>query len=335
MLAFTVKNKKLVAHNKALPQLRPRWALVRVLLAGICNTDVEILRGYHAFRGVSGHEFVGEVAALNGVSTKEKAKWLGKRVAGEINVSCSAYNYRPVCALCRRGLKTHCARRTVLGIVNHDGTFAEYLALPLENLHLIPNSITNEQAVFVEPLAAACEILNQLNIKQFRTAAVLGDGKLAQLIARVLRTALPRVVMYGKHKDKLRQAAAARVDTRTVRGNASDLNHVKDNFALVVEATGSPSGLSLAQHMTEPRGTLILKSTFHGAAPVETWPLVVKEITLVGSRCGPFPRAIALLRSGKVDPRPLITRAFPLSEAPAAIQYAQQPGVMKVLLKPE
>jgi threonine dehydrogenase-like Zn-dependent dehydrogenase len=335
MLAFTVKNKKLVAQKKPLPRLRPRWALVRVLLAGICNTDVEILRGYHAFRGVPGHEFVGEVAAVNGVAAKEKAKWLGKRVTGEINVSCSAYSYRPVCAFCRRGLKTHCARRTVLGIVNHDGAFAEYLALPLENLHLIPNSIANEQAVFVEPLAAACEILDQLNIKQFREAAVLGDGKLAQLIARVLRTALPRVAMYGKHQDKLRQAAAARIDTRTVRGDASDLKRVKDNCALIVEATGSPSGLSLAQHMTEPRGTLILKSTFHGAAPVETWPLVVKEITLIGSRCGPFAEAIALLRTGKVDPRPLITRTFPLSEAPAAIQYAQQPGVMKVLLKPE
>jgi threonine dehydrogenase-like Zn-dependent dehydrogenase len=335
MLAFTVKNKKLVARNKAFPQLRPRWALIRVLLAGICNTDVEILRGYHAFRGVPGHEFVGEVAAVNGVSAKEKTKWLGKRVTGEINVSCSAYSYRPLCAFCRRGLKTHCARRTVLGIVKHDGAFAEYLALPLENLHLIPNSITDERAVFVEPLAAACEILDQINVSRFGEAAVLGDGKLAQLIARVLRTALPSVVMYGKHKDKLQQAALAGIDTQIVRGDASDLKRVKDNFALVVEATGSPSGLALAQQMTEPRGTLVLKSTFHGAAPVETWPLVVKEITLVGSRCGPFSKAIALLRSGKVDARPLITRTFPLSEAPAAIQYAQQPGVMKVLLKPE
>jgi alcohol dehydrogenase len=335
MLAFTVRNKKLVARNKPLPQLRPRWALVRVLLAGICNTDVEILRGYHAFRGVPGHEFVGEVAAVNGLSAKEKTKWLGKRVTGEINVSCSAYNYRPICAFCCRGLKTHCARRSVLGIVNHDGAFAEYLALPLENLHLIPNSITDEQAVFVEPLAAGCEILDQINVKQFREAAVLGDGKLAQLIARVLRTALPPVVMYGKHKHKLQQAAVAGIDTQIVRGDATDLKRVKDYFALVVEATGSPSGLALAQHMTEPRGTLVLKSTFHGAAPVETWPLVVKEITLVGSRCGPFAKAIALLRCGKVDLRPLITRTFPLSEAPAAIKYAQQPGVMKVLIRPK
>jgi threonine dehydrogenase-like Zn-dependent dehydrogenase len=335
MLAFTVRKHQLVARQKPLPPLCPRWALLRVCLAGICNTDMEILRGYHAFRGVPGHEFVGEVAAVNGVSAKEKIKWLGKRVAGEINVTCSAYNFRPRCAFCRRGLKTHCARRTVLGIVNHDGAFAEYLALPLENLHLVPDSVTDEQAVFVEPLAAACEILEQIDVKQFREAAVLGDGKLAQLIARLVRTALPRVVMYGKHNDKLKLAARAKIATKHVRGDASDLQRVKDNFALLVEATGSPSGLALAQHMTEPRGTLVLKSTFHGAAAVETWPLVVKEITLIGSRCGPFAKAIALLFSGKVDPRPLITRTFPLSEAPAAMQYAQQPGVMKVLLKPE
>src|ERR1700730_14638255 len=228
MLAFTVKNKKLVARNEALPKLRPRWALVRVLLAGICNTDVEILRGYHDFRGVPGHEFIGEVAAINGVSAKEKKNWLGTRVTGEINVSCSAYNYRPVCAFCRRGLKTHCARRTVLGIVNHHGAFAEYLALPLENLHLIPNSITNEQAVFVEPLAAACEILDQVNVSKFRVAAVLGDGKLSQLIARVLRTAIPRVMMYGKHADKLALAGTAKIATKRVAGDATDLERIKD-----------------------------------------------------------------------------------------------------------
>ena len=333
MLAFTVRNHQLVAIKKPLPRSRPRWALVKVRLAGICNTDVEILRGYHAFRGVPGHEFVGEVAALSGVSSKEKTRWLGRRVTGEINVSCSAYGYRPLCDFCRRGLKTHCARRTVLGIVNHDGAFAEYLALPLENLHLVPASVTDEQAVFVEPLAAACEILQQVNVKQFRAAAVLGDGKLAQLIARVLRTELPRVVMFGKHQDKLKLAASAKIETRKIHGDASDLKYVNEKFALVIEATGSPSGLAFAQHMTEPRGSLILKSTFHGAAPLETWPLVVKEITLIGSRCGPFAKAIALLRSGKVDPRPLITRIFPLGQAPAAVRFAQQPGVMKVLLK--
>ncbi|MDP9146538.1 MAG: alcohol dehydrogenase catalytic domain-containing protein [Acidobacteriota bacterium] len=333
MLAFTVQHRELVAANKPIPKLPPGWALIRVRLAGICNTDVEILRGYHGFRGIPGHEFVGEVADVRGVSAKERKKWLDKRVAGEINVSCSAYSYRPICDFCRRGLRTHCSRRTVLGIVNHDGAFAEYLALPVENLHLVPGSVTDEQAVFVEPLAAAREILEQVNIKRFREAAVLGDGKLAQLIARVLRTALPRVVMYGKHREKLRLAATGRVETLRVRGDGKDLRHIKDNFALLVEATGSPSGLALAIQMTEPRGTLVLKSTFHGTAPVETWPLVVKEITLVGSRCGPFDKAIALLRSGKVDPRPLISRTFPLAEAPAAIKFARERGVMKVLLK--
>ncbi len=199
-----------MAKQKPLPRLRPRWALVRVRLAGICNTDVEILRGYHAFRGVPGHEFVGEVVEVRGVSTAERKRWIGKRVTGDINVSCSAYGYRPLCAFCKRGLKTHCARRTVLGIVNHDGAFAEYLALPLENLHVVPDTVSDDAAVFVEPLAAACQILTQIDRKRFREAAVLGDGKLAQLIARVLRAALPRVVMYGKHADKLRLAALQR-----------------------------------------------------------------------------------------------------------------------------
>ncbi len=217
--------------------------------------------------------------------------------------------------------------------MNHDGAFAEYLALPVENLHIVPDNITDEQAVFVEPLAAACEILDQVNAKEFHSVAVLGDGKLAQLIARVLKTAVPRVVMYGKHSEKLAFARRAGIGTKKVRGNASDWKRSKDSFALLVEATGSPTGLAMALQMTEPRGTLVLKSTFHGAAPVETWPIVVKEITVVGSRCGPFTKAIALLRSGEVDPAPLITRTFPLAEAAAAIRFAQQPGVMKVLLR--
>ncbi len=247
-------------------KLRPGWALVRVRLAGICNTDVEILRGYHDFRGTPGHEFVGEVQEVGGVSAEVKNRWIGKRVVGEINIACRALGFRPICRFCKRGLTRHCERRKVLGIVAHDGAFAEYLTLPVENLHVIPNSISDEAAVFVEPLAAACEILDQVPIKQFREAAVLGDGKLAQLIARA-------------------------------------------------------------------RGTLVLKSTFHGATPVETWPIVVKELSLVGSRCGPFDKAIALLRSRKIDPRPLITRTFPLQEASAAIAFAQKPGVMKVLLR--
>jgi len=334
VLAFVVRKQKLVGKEKPLPKLRPRWALVRVRLAGICNTDTEILRGYHDFRGTPGHEFVGEVEEVRGVSARERARWLGHRVVGEINVACSAYGYRPACVFCRRRLKTHCTRRTVLGIVAHDGAFAEYLALPLENLHVVPDSVSDEQAVFVEPLAAACEILEQINIEKFREAAVVGDGKLAQLVARVLRTRLSRVVMYGKHEKKLALARVVGVQAKRVHGNAGDVKRIRESYGLVVEATGSPSGLTLAQHLTEPRGTLVLKSTFHGAAPVETWPIVVKEISVIGSRCGPFAKALAILRSRKVDPTPLVTRTFPLAEAERAIQCAQKKAVMKVLLKP-
>lgn len=333
MLAFSVRSGKLVRISKAQPSLRPGWALISVRLAGICHTDVEILRGYHNFHGIPGHEFVGDVVDVAGVRLREKKRWLGKRVSGEINVGCRALGFHPVCKFCRQGLTRHCVRRKVLGIVNHDGAFAEYLTLPLENLHAIPASIRDEQAVFVEPLAAACEILDQVYVKKFREAAVLGDGKLAQLIARILRSQLPHVVLYGKHEKKLALARAAKIETRKVRGDAIDLKRVKETYGLLVEATGSPTGLALAQQMTEPRGTLVLKSTFHGAAPVETWPTVVKEITIVGSRCGPFDKAITLLRAGKVDPRPLVTRTFSLREAPTAIRFAQQPGVMKVLLK--
>jgi len=350
--AFQVSDHQLLPIEKPLPELRPNWALIKVRLAGICNTDVEILRGYHDFHGIPGHEFVGEVVSVGdgGDPTpaikRERSRWIGRRVTGEINVACTAYGYKPVCEFCLRGLKTHCLRRTVLGIVNHDGAFAEYLTIPIENLHETPNFVPDEQSVFVEPLAAACQILDQIDAKQFRSAAVLGDGKLAQLIARVLKTEIPRVVMYGKHQTKLdmvnvsangngeKLARGARIETKQLAGTDADLKKVKENFALVVEATGSPTGLALAQQITEPRGTLVLKSTFYGAAPVETWPIVVKELTVVGSRCGPFAKAIRLLRESKVDPRPLVTRTFPLSEAPEAMAYAQQKDVMKVLLKP-
>jgi alcohol dehydrogenase len=333
MLAFRVIKGKLIASQKPNPTLRRGWALIRVRLAGICNTDIEILRGYHDFHGVAGHEFVGEVLAVHGVPKKAENRWLGKRVAGEINISCSAFGYKPVCDFCRRGLKTHCARRKVLGIVGHDGAFAEFLTLPLENLHLVPSSISDEKAAFIEPLAAACQILDQLSLRKFPSAAVLGDGKLAQLIALVLQAAGCKVMLYGKHKAKLRLAKDAGIATKKVHGDERDLKNINASYRLVVEATGSPTGLRLAQQMTEPRGTLVLKSTFHGAAPVETWPIVVKEITVVGSRCGPFAKAIALLRSGKVDPTLLISRVFALEEAPKAIAYAQKQDVMKVLLK--
>jgi len=334
VLAFEVHRGKLKAVSKPQPRLRSDWALIKVRLAGICNTDIEILRGYHGFRGTPGHEFVGEVVAVSGASDAKRKLWLGSRVTGDINISCSAFGYRPVCRFCKRGLRTHCVRRRVLGILGHDGAFAEYFSLPIENLHQVPGNVSDEKAVFVEPLAAACEILAQIDVKKFRSAAVLGDGKLAQLIARVLRTKLARVTMFGKHTEKLRLARLARIETHKINGDERDHATLRDSYSFVVEVTGSPTGLRLAQEMTEPRGTLLLKSTFHGAARVETWPTVVKELNVVGSRCGPFADAIALLRSGKVEPTTLTTRFFPLADAAEAIQFAQKPGVMKVLLKP-
>jgi threonine dehydrogenase-like Zn-dependent dehydrogenase len=334
VLSFVVRNHALTPVRKPQPKLRTGWALVRVRLAGICNTDVEILRGYHAFWGTPGHEFVGEVVGVRGVSRRTKARWVGRRVVGEINIGCAALGFRPVCRFCGRGLKTHCARRKVLGIVAHDGAFAEYLALPLENLHEVPDNVSDEQAVFVEPLAAACEILAQVPARKFRKAAVLGDGKLAQLIARVLHSARIHVVLFGKHQNKLTLAHRAGIETRKVSGGAMRAQQVRQTFPLVVEATGSATGLAFATQITEPRGTLVLKSTFHGPALVEMWPIVVKEIKVLGSRCGPFDQALTRLRTRRIDPTALISRTFPLAEAKAAMKFAQQRGVMKVLLRP-
>jgi alcohol dehydrogenase len=334
MLSFVVRRGRLVPRQKPVPRIPPDWALVRVRLAGICNTDLEILRGYHSFHGTPGHEFVGEVVRCAG---RHARRWLDRRVVGEINMGCASLGHtarhRP-CAYCRRGLPTHCLRRRVLGIVAHDGAFAEYLCLPLANLHRVPKEVTDEQAVFTEPLAAACEILEQVRVRSHRQAAVLGDGKLAQLIVRVLRVAGLRVVMFGKHIGKVALAREGGVKTVRVGSGRGTPQLRARTFSLVVEATGSPEGLAQAIALTAPRGTLVLKSTFHGQTRLATWPMVVHELTIVGSRCGPFPRALELLRSGKVDPRPLVTRVFPLREAPAAIRYASQAGVLKVLLKP-
>ena len=331
MLAAITRRNGIAVVQRPLPQLRPDWALICLRLAGICNTDIEILRGYHNFQGTLGHEFVGEVVKV--ASPKDRV-WLGRRVVGEINISCAGLGSRKPCSYCRRGIPTHCARRRVLGIIGHDGAFAEYLALPVANLHRVPASVPDEAAVFTEPLAAACEILEQIDIREHREAAVIGDGKLAQLIARVLlasglRVGL-RVAMIGKHEEKLRLARPAGITTLKI---TSPRTQRSNQFSLTVEATGSPSGLALAQQITVPRGTLVLKSTFHGAANVETWPIVVKELTVIGSRCGPFPRALSLLRAGRVDPRPLISRVFSLKDARNAVRHAQQPGVMKVLLR--
>src|SRR5258705_13172115 len=306
MLSAVKRRNHLALVQKPKPRLRPGWALVRVRFAGVCNTDIEILRGYHSFDGTLGHEFVGDVV---GVASARDKDWIGRRVVGEINLACTGLGFRhlgqrKMCSYCRRGIPTHCARRRVLGILGHDGAFAEFLALPVVNLHRVPGGIPDDAAVFTEPLAAACEILEQVDVRAHREVCVLGDGKLAQLIARVLRPSGLRVVMIGKHAGKLRLARLAGIETAQSGGRVS---RRADAFALVVEATYSPSGLAMAQQITAPRGTLVLKSTFHGAADVETWPIVVKELTVMGPASVSFSPPVHLLGQGRVDPCPLIS----------------------------
>jgi threonine dehydrogenase-like Zn-dependent dehydrogenase len=278
-------------------------ALVRVRLAGICNTDLEIVRGYMGYHGVPGHEFVGEVD--------------GHRVAGEINAACGA------CAYCRQGLGRHCANRTVLGILGRDGTFAEYLTLPRENLHELPASIDNDVAVFVEPTAAAFEILEQVALGIDDRVALLGDGKLALLIAQVLRSRC-RLRVFGKHPEKL----------GLLRDMEWSIDPPSGEYDVVVEATGSELGFQQALSIVRPRGTLVLKSTVAAGARLNLAPVVVNEVTVVGSRCGLFGPAIEALASGEVDPRPMISAVYPLDDGRAAFARAQEPGVLKVLLKP-
>lgn len=298
------------------PQRPEGFATIRLLLGGICNTDLELQRGYYGFAGTPGHEFVGEVVAADTRSL------VGKRVVGEINLNCGN------CPWCARGLGRHCPTRTVLGIVRHPGAFQEFLTLPERNLHVVPASISDEAAVFVEPLAAACEILDQIPLVAGDEVAVLGDGKLGLLIAQVLHAQGCRVRQFGKHASKLAISAARGIATERI--DRAPLPSAA--FRYVVDATGSPAGLKSAVQMTEPRGTVVLKSTVHGEVPVDTAPVIVNEITLIGSRCGRFEPAIELLRNGGVDVAPLVTARIPLSLAPEAFQTAARQGALKVLL---
>jgi threonine dehydrogenase-like Zn-dependent dehydrogenase len=280
------------------PRGREGRALVRVLLSGICNTDLELLRGYHRFSGVPGHEFVGVVEGPAGSAL------LGRRVVGEINLACGK------CGWCVQGLGRHCPKRTVLGILRHPGAHAEWLTLPEENLHAVPDTIPDEEAVFTEPLAAACEVLEQVDVASGTRAAVLGPGKLGTLVAQVLRNAGADVALVGR-------------DTNPRGG-----------FDLVVEATGSPEGIGRAIALVRPRGTIVWKSTHHAPARFDAAPLVVNEITVVGSRCGPFAPALALLRKKRVDVASLLSAVLPLDDAPRALRLAARGGVKKVLLRP-
>jgi alcohol dehydrogenase len=297
------------------PERPDGFALIRLIVAGICNTDLELQRGYYGFSGVPGHEFTGEVVAA------DSRDLIGKRVAGEINLSCN------LCAWCRRGLGRHCPNRAVLGIVRHPGAFSEFLTLPERNLHVIPDSIPSEIAVFMEPLAAACEILEQARIPCGSEIAVLGDGKLGLLIAQALQAYGFRVHQFGHHREKLRIAEQAGV-VGEIAGEK--LPHAE--YEWVIDATGSPAGLRAAIHMVQPCGTVFLKSTMHGKVPVDTAPVIVNEITLIGSRCGPFEPALELLRMGAIDVSSMIADRLPLANAEAAFARAAQPGILKVLL---
>jgi alcohol dehydrogenase len=301
------------------------WAIVRVRLAGICATDLQLCAGYKGgYQGVLGHEFVGTVAAVDDAY----AEWLGQRVVGEINIGCGA------CSLCRRGLGKHCRQRQSLGIIGLDGAFAEYLALPVANLHLVPDSVPDEAAVFAEPLAAALEILEQVHIGPDARVLVVGDGRLGQLIARVLALTGCDLTVLGRHESKLALLRAANAG-RPLVSTADVVAQLADEPAdVVVEATGRAEGFAIARRLVRPGGTLVLKSTFAGdATPVDLSGLVVDEVRVVGSRCGPFAPALRLLETGLVDVGPLISAEFPLPQAIEAIDRAGQRGVLKVLLR--
>ena len=300
-------------------------ALIKIRKAGICSTDLELVKGYYPYRGVIGHEFVGEVVSLTpspspvgrGVGVR-----VGDRVVGEINAACGH------CEQCMNGRPTHCENRTVLGIVNRDGTFAEYTQLPVTNLHRVPDSVPDEMAVFTEPLAAALEIQDQIQIKPTDRVLLVGAGRLGQLIAQTL--ALTgcdlRVVARHAHQQNLLKARGIRI--------ISDEEIEPWRWDIVVEATGSPSGFALARRAIRPRGTMVLKSTYKGDMSVNFSSIVVDEIHLVGSRCGPFEPALRLMESRQVDPTVLIAEEFKLNEALKAFEHAAETGVLKVLLEP-
>jgi threonine dehydrogenase-like Zn-dependent dehydrogenase len=314
MQALWLENNQLQLRDDApIPNPPPGEALVRVVRAGICNTDLELLRGYYPYTGILGHEFVGVVE-------QGPDHLQGQRVVGEINAVCGQ------CRFCRSGQPTHCENRTVLGIVNRNGAFAEYLSLPIENLHQVPDNVATDVATFTEPVAAALEIQQQVTVSPAERVLVVGDGKLGQLVAQTLAITGCDLLVVGRHQEKLVNLAA-----RGIQTGGEDA--VADRaFDLSVECTGNPAGFAIARRALRPRGTLVLKSTYAGQLTFDASSLVVDEITLIGSRCGPFPAALDLLASGQVDVEPLIHARYPLSEGLAAFERASTKGVLKVLL---
>ena len=323
MRALRFDGTRLALADVPRPSPPPGEALVRVRLAGICHTDLELTRGYMGFQGTLGHEFVGEVAEAAPLPGETSPVTVGRRVVGEINAACGA------CAACRAGLGRHCPTRTVLGILGRDGAFADFLTLPLVNLHPVPEIVPDEAAVFVEPLAAALEILEQVAIRPTDRVLVLGDGKLGQLVARVLATTDCDLTVVGHHADKRALLAAAGIATRA--------EPPADRADVVVDCTGRAAGFLEAMPLVRPRGTLVLKSTVAmqpGEPPLNLAPLVIDEITVVGSRCGPFAPALRALAEGRIGVQPLVTDEYALADGLAAFARAAEPGTLKVLVRP-
>ena len=318
MKALWLENRSLrFRSNVPAPQAAPGEALIRVLQAGICNTDLELTRGYHAFTGVLGHEFVGLV-----VECGVRPDLEGRRVVGEINVACGT------CEPCRAGRRSHCARREVLGIRGRQGAFAEYLTLPTDNLHEVDRPISNDEAVFVEPLAAALEVQQQVHVGAGDRVLVLGAGKLGGLVAQTLALTGCRLTVASR-----RAATPPHLAGRGLTVLTPDDVSVA-SADVVVDCTGSPDGLTAALRAVRPRGTVVLKSTYADVPSVDMSRIVVNEVTLVGSRCGPFPEALALLERGQVDVQGMIEARYSLAEAVAAFEHAARPGALKVLVAP-
>jgi threonine dehydrogenase-like Zn-dependent dehydrogenase len=314
--AVLLKNRKLSVEEIPEPVPGPGEALIEILKTGICSTDLELIEGYMDFEGVIGHEFVGRVVE------SRTEKLMGKRVVGEINLACGR------CDFCRKGLPEHCLRRTVLGILGKQGAMAEFLALPEKNLHEIPDEITDAEAVFIEPLAAALEIVEQVEIQPDDRVLVLGDGKLGLLVAQVMKLKAEDVACLGKYERKLKILAEKGIATRFLGES------LHEPYDLIVEATGRAAGISLALDNIRPRGKIVLKSTFHGEARLNVSKIVVDEISLVGSRCGPFSEALKVLEAKKVEVNDLVDGDFPLSRALEAFVEARKPGGIKILISP-
>lgn len=318
------------------PTLHAGEALIRVSQSGICNTDLEIIRGYMKFEGILGHEFVGIVeevfpdpAHQHLYLYPDATSLIGKRVVGEINAACQ----QPNCFYCSRGMPSQCPRRTTLGIVNRNGAFAEYLTLPIENLHVVPENVSDEEAVFVEPLAANFEMLEQVHIQPTDRVVVLGDGKMGQLAVQVLALSGCDVILVGKHEEKLALAAAHGITTQRLEQIESFVLDGGQRVDIVVECSGSAQGLELAIRLVRPRGTIFLKSTVADQSALSLAPIVIDEIRVQGSRCGPFAPALRVLSQQNIDVRQLISATFSLDEGLKAFEYAAKPGVIKVLLQ--